>query len=129
MSENVVISIVDDYEPMREGITDVVGALGYSAASFASGEDFLNSDRVDDTSCLIADVCMPGMTGIELHSRLVAAGKAIPTVLITGYPDKGFRSGALSAGVICFLKKPFSDSDFLDCIRLALYHSRPAGNS
>lgn len=126
MPEKAVISIVDDDESVREGMTDLVDTLGFSAVSFPSGEDFLKSDRVDSTSCLIADVHMPGMTGPELHRQLVASGKAIPTVLITAYPDERVRLRALKAGVVRYLIKPFAEDDFLDCLRSALEHSRPA---
>src|SRR3954462_12223607 len=76
--EKVVISIVDDDESVREGVMDLVGTLGFSALSFPSAEDFLNSDHLHSTSCLIADMQMPGMTGLELHRRLVASSLAIP---------------------------------------------------
>lgn len=123
----VVISIVDDDDSAREGVTDLVGTLGFSVHSFPSAEDFLNSDQLHCTSCLIADVQMPGMTGLELHDRLVAAGLAIPTVLITAYPDERIRVRALRAGVVCYLVKPFAEQDFLDCIRSALNHTRLDG--
>ena len=129
MPGKVVISIVDDDDSAREGVTDLVGTLGFSVHSFPSAEDFLNSDQLHGTSCLIADVQMPGMTGLELHDRLVAAGLAIPTVLITAYPDERIRVRALRAGVVCYLVKPFAEEDFLDCIRSALNHTRPAGQA
>jgi FixJ family two-component response regulator len=123
----VVISIIDDDDSAREGVTDLVGTLGFSVHSFPSAEDFLNSDQLHCTSCLIADVQMPGMTGLELHERLVASGLAIPTVLITAYPDERIRLRALRAGVVCYLVKPFAEEDFLDCIRSALSHIRLDG--
>src|SRR5437868_8194254 len=109
MGEKIVISIVDDDESVREGVTDLVGTLGFSAISFPSAEDFLNSDHLRSTSCLIADMQMPGMAGLELHMKLVASGRAIPTVLITAYPDEGIRVRALKAGVVCYLIKPFAE--------------------
>jgi FixJ family two-component response regulator len=123
----VVISIVDDDDSAREGVTDLVGTLGFSVHSFPSAADFLSSDQLHFTSCLIADVQMPGMTGLELHDRLVASGLAIPTILITAYPDERIRVRALRAGVVCYLIKPFAEEDFLDCIRLALNHTRLDG--
>lgn len=126
MPGETVISIVDDDEAAREGVTDLIGSLGFSARSFTSGEDFLNSDQLHSTSCLIADMQMPGMTGLELHDRLVASGFAIPTLVITAYPDEGTQERAIKAGVICYLIKPFDVGDFLDCVRSALTHTRPA---
>ena len=85
--------------------------------AFECAEDLLKSRRRRNVSCLIADVQMPGMTGIELHNRLVASGEPIPTVLITAFPDEGSRERALQAGVIGYLTKPFSEADLLACIR------------
>jgi FixJ family two-component response regulator len=124
--EMVMISIVDDDESVREGVMDLVGTLGFSVTSLPSAEDFLNSDHLHSTSCLIADVQMPGMTGLELYRTLVASGFAIPTLLITAYPNERDRVRALNAGVISYLIKPFAEDDFLDCIRSALNHGRPA---
>jgi len=115
-----VISVVDDDESMREAVTGLMKSLGYSAQAFASAEEFLSSRQVPRTSCLIADVQMPGMTGIELHRHLSTAGKPIPTILITAYPDDGVRERALAAGVIGYLSKPFEEDDLLACISSAL---------
>lgn len=127
MPEKVLISVVDDDESVREGVTDLIGTLGFSAISFASAEDFLNSDQLHSTSCLIADVQMPGMTGLELYRKLVASGRAIPTLLITAYPDERVRVRALKAGVLCYLIKPFAEDEFLDCIHSALDRLGPPG--
>jgi FixJ family two-component response regulator len=97
-----------------------MSALGLSAEAFASGEEFLKSEHVHCTSCLIVDMQMPVMTGLELHARLVASGWSIPTILITAYPDNRGRARALGAGITCYLVKPFSEDALLDCIRLAL---------
>ena len=115
-----VISIVDDDESVREGLTDLVRSMGFIAEAFQRAEDFLKSPRLRRTSCLIADVQMPGMSGIELHGRLVQSGSPIPTVLMTAYPDDKARARALKAGVICYLTKPFSNDELLECIRTAL---------
>lgn len=125
MPGKIVISIVDDDAAVREGVTDLVGTLGYSAHSFPSAVDFLNSDQLHSTACLIVDMQMPGMTGLELYDRLVAFGFAIPTLLITAYPDERVRVRALEAGIVCYLVKPFAEDAFLDCIRLALSHTGP----
>jgi FixJ family two-component response regulator len=115
-----LISVVDDDESMREAMRGLMKSLGYTAEAFASAEEFLNSRQVPRTSCLIADVHMPGMTGLELHHHLVASGKTIPTILITAYPDDSVRERALGDGVVCYLSKPFDESDLLACIHAAL---------
>jgi FixJ family two-component response regulator len=120
VSNKTLISIVDDDEPVREATRELMSALGFTAEAFASGEDFLKSERVQGTSCLIVDMQMPGMTGLELHARLVALGRGIPTVLITAYPDNRGRARALDAGITCYLTKPFSEDALLDCIRFVL---------
>jgi FixJ family two-component response regulator len=116
----IVIAVVDDDESVREALTGLMKSLGYRAAAFRSAEDFLNSKRRRGAACLIADVQMPGMTGPELHDRLVASGEPIPTVLITAYPDEAARARALRAGVMGYLTKPFCEDDLLECIRSAL---------
>jgi FixJ family two-component response regulator len=116
----VRISVVDDDESVREAVRGLLKSLGYSALAFASAEEFLNSRQVPRTSCLIADVQMPGMTGLELYRHLVALGKAIPTILITAYPDDSARERALAVGVVGYLSKPFDEDDLLACIRSSL---------
>jgi FixJ family two-component response regulator len=118
---NTLISVVDDDESMREAIRGLMKSLGYTAVAFASAEDFLSSRQVPRTSCLIADVQMPGMSGLELHRHLVALGEAIPTILITAYPDDSARAGALRDGIVCYLSKPFGENDLLTCIRSSLH--------
>jgi len=95
-------------------------AYGYLAQTFDSGAEFLISDQCARTDCLIADVQMPGMTGLELYSRLVAAGMSIPTILITGHPDESVRSRAIQAGVLFYLTKPFGEDELFGCIRSAV---------
>jgi FixJ family two-component response regulator len=115
-----LISVVDDDEAMREALGLLMKSLGYTAEAFASAEDFLSSRQIPGTSCLIADVQMPGMTGLELYHHLVAAGKTIPTILITAYPDDSMRERALGDGVVCYLSKPFDENDLLACIRSSI---------
>jgi FixJ family two-component response regulator len=122
-----VISIIDDDESVREGTMDLFESMGFITVAFPCAADFLSSDHLHDTSCLIADVQMPGMTGLELYNRLVGSGNIIPTILITAYPDDGDRARALQAGVICYLVKPFNYTDLLACIRLALERREVAG--
>lgn len=120
MPKKIVIAVVDDDVSVREALTGLMKSLGYSPVAFQGAEDFLKSGQRHRVACLIADVQMPGMTGPELHDRLIASGKPIPTILITAYPDETTRSRALSAGVRGYLTKPFNEDDLLACIRSAL---------
>jgi FixJ family two-component response regulator len=119
-----LISIVDDDESVREAAKGLMKSLGYAAETFPSAEDFLQSQQVPRTACLIADVNMPGMSGLDLHRHLSTSGTRIPTILITAYPDNGVRDRALNAGVICYLSKPFDEGDLLSCIHSALPSDR-----
>jgi FixJ family two-component response regulator len=123
-----LISIVDDDESLRKATKGLMRALGFLAETFASAEEFLKFDRLRSTDCLIADVQMPGMSGLELHRRLVATGESIPTILITAYPDDSMRARALEAGVICYLAKPFSKDRLLVCINSALDRDQAEGD-
>jgi FixJ family two-component response regulator len=115
-----VISIVDDDESVREATTGLVRSFGYVAATFASAEEFLHSDRVRDTSCLISDVQMSGLSGVELQDRLNAAGHRVPIIFITAFPEERIRSRVLKAGAYGFLTKPFSDDSLFECLDIAL---------
>jgi FixJ family two-component response regulator len=115
-----IISIVDDDESVREATEARMMSLGFGARTFSSAADFLASPGIEDTSCMVADINMPHMTGVELHRRLLDLGYAIPSILITAYPDEEVRASALADGVICYLVKPFEDEDLLHCIHLAL---------
>jgi len=120
MLKKQLIAIVDDDECAREGTIDLVKSMGFIAKAFERAEDFLKSDYLHSSSCLIADVLMPGMTGIELHDRLVEAGNITPTILITSFPNDRDRAHARQAGAICYLAKPFDHGDLLACVRSAL---------
>ncbi len=120
MPEQFAISIVDDDESVREGLVGLMQSHGYIAEAFESGASFLSSDRPRHTDCLIADIHMPGMTGFELDDRLTASGRLIPTILITARHDENLRARALNAGIHCYLTKPFSEDELLECIRSAL---------
>jgi FixJ family two-component response regulator len=115
-----MISIVDDDRAVREGLTDLIKSMGFGAESYSSAHDFLKSADRRITSCLIADVQMPEMTGLELHDRLVKLGDIIPTILITAFPNDRDRKWAARSGVICYLAKPFNDDGLFACIRSAL---------
>jgi FixJ family two-component response regulator len=115
-----MISIVDDDRAVREGLTDLVKSMGFGAESYSSASGFLSSSGRRITSCLIADVKMPKMSGLELHDRLVTSGDMIPTILITAFPNDRDREWAARSGVVCYLAKPFNDDDLSACIRSAL---------
>ena len=127
MRNNPLIAIVDDDQSVREATMSLMRALGFHAEAFPCAEDFLKSDGVQRTACLIADVRMPGMSGLELHRHLVASGKPIPTVLITAHSDDGVRARARNVGILCYLTKPFREDDLLGCIRSALDHGKTEG--
>lgn len=126
MPRKSVIAIVDDDQSVREALTSLVRSLGYGAMAFECAEDLLKSRRRRKVSCVIADVQMPGMTGPELHHRLVATGEPIPTILITAFPDERARERALQGGVVGYLTKPFSEDELLACIR-STFGRREAG--
>jgi FixJ family two-component response regulator len=117
-----VISIVDDDVSVREATRALVRSLGLPAATFASAEEFLHSDRMHDTACLITDVQMPGMSGVELHNRLVADGHQTPVIFITAFPDDTIRTRVLEAGACGYLGKPFKEENLIDCLHAALKH-------
>jgi FixJ family two-component response regulator len=115
-----LIAIVDDDEYVREAIRGLMRSMGFAVEAFSSGPDFLRSSQVGCTACLIADVNMPEMSGLDLYHRLSELGNAIPTILITAYPTEEVRSLALEAGIIAYLVKPFAETDLLDGVRIAL---------
>jgi FixJ family two-component response regulator len=115
-----IISIVDDDASVREGLADLVSSMGYQAETFQRAEHFLKSHWLRNTSCLIADVQMPEMTGLELYSALAGLGINMPTILITAFPNNDDRDRALDAGVSCYLTKPFEKGELIKCIRSTL---------
>jgi FixJ family two-component response regulator len=125
MSKAPLIAIVDDDEFFRGSMRRLLRSLGYTVEAFPSAAVFLASRRLDNTTCLIADIQMPGMTGVELNARLIEAGHKIPTILVTAYPDEVTRARALKDGVVCYLRKPFDDNDLMDCIRKAVEGGKP----
>jgi len=119
MKEPMIV-VVDDDDTACEGTMDLLKAMGFVTRGCRSAEDFLRSGQLGNTACLISDMRMPGMTGLELHSHLVQSGKTIPTILVTAFPNDRDRSRALKSGVLCYLVKPFNDDDLLRCVRSAL---------
>jgi FixJ family two-component response regulator len=120
LSKVTVISIIDDDECVREATNCLVRSLGYNTVSFACAEDFLASERLHEIDCLITDVQMPGMSGVELHSRLIADGHETPVIFITAFPDDAIRTRVLEAGACGYLGKPFKEESLIDCLHLAL---------
>ena len=114
------IAIVDDDKAVREAMKTLVRSLGYNASTFGSAEKFLNSEQVDDTSFLITDLHMPGLSGLDLQDRLIARGHRIPIIFITGYPDDTVRARAMNAGAVAFLSKPYHHDHLLGYLDKAL---------
>ena len=119
MATRPVISIVDDDQSVREGTRDLIEAMGFAVGTFGCAEKFLESNSTDTTLCLIADVRLPGMTGLELHNHLVGSGKHIPTILITAFPKEKERVCALRAGAVCYLIKPLDERELVACVQCA----------
>jgi FixJ family two-component response regulator len=115
-----LVSIVEDDQFFRESMRRLMRSEGYTVEAFPSAADFLASPRLLETACLIADVHMPAMTGVELYRHLVDAGYAIPTILVTAYPDEADRAQTLNEGVVCYLRKPVDEAHLIRCLRKAL---------
>jgi FixJ family two-component response regulator len=126
LAEVPLISIVDDHSLTRAAIENVVRSLGFSARTFASAESFLRSSSISETACLILDVQMPEMCGLELQDHLSQNGIDIPIIFITAYPDENIKARALNAGAICFLQKPLElqGGRFTECLQAALGRGR-----
>ena len=125
MLNHTLISIVDDDELFRDSMRKLVTLLGYTVEAFPSAADFLASPLLPRTACLVSDVQMPGMTGVELHRHLVDAGYTIPTILVTAYPDEAVRDRVVKDGVVCYLSKPVDDGHLERCLRSALQPGTP----
>ena len=125
MPKASLVSIVEDDQYFRESMRRLMRSLGYDVEAFSSAADFLASPRLIETTCLIADVHMPAMTGVELYRHLIKAGYAIPTILVTAYPDDVDRARALNDGVVCYLRKPVDEQHLIRCLRAALEPSEP----
>ncbi len=115
-----LLSAIDDDESVRESLPDLLREFGFDARAFSSAREFLSSDYLDATRCLILDVAMPGMTGLDLQHELKRRGQEIPIIFITGQKDEGIRKQAFKQGAVQFLYKPFSDTAVLDAINAAL---------
>ena len=116
MIKSPVIAVVDDDMAVRTGLDSLVRSLGFAVCLFASAEEFLGSTCLDKARCLITDVQMPGMSGIELHEHLSSRGFSIPTIFITAFPEASVRKRAMTGSAVGFLSKPFSAQVLIDCI-------------
>jgi FixJ family two-component response regulator len=120
LSDLEIISIVDDDASARVATDRLVRSLGWRARTFASGEEFLQSPQLEETRCLVSDVQMPRVDGLELQRRLIAQGHRIPIIFMTAFPTDATRARAMAAGAVCFLTKPFDASTLSECIKTAL---------
>ena len=120
MSESPLISIVDDDALARDGIRELVESLGYKAIAFASAQHFLASRVLAETTCLITDVQMPGLNGLELQEALQSQGHQTPVIVITAYPNERYRTRALENGAVGYLSKPFDDESLIECLSAAI---------
>jgi FixJ family two-component response regulator len=119
-----IVAIVDDDEAVGNAIKVLMRSIGLVAHVFSSGEEFLRSPELGRASCLVVDFDMPRMNGLDLHNNLARLGKEIPTIMITAYPSDDIRARAFQAGIICYLSKPFDESDLMNCIQTALDHAK-----
>ena len=117
--KKTLISVVDDDRFCRESTCRLVRSLGYTADLFSSAAEFLASPRLAETACLIADIHMPAMTGLELYRHLIDTGQAIPTILMTAFPNDVDRARALNDGALCYLRKPVDEEHLTRCVREA----------
>jgi FixJ family two-component response regulator len=120
LAEAAKISVIDDDDSMRRAIRALLESDGQSVEEFCSAEDFLGSDGFQDTACLILDIRLPGMSGLELQGHLIASGRHVPIIFVSAHGDGSARVRALEAGAVDFLQKPFSDRDLFRAISAAL---------
>jgi FixJ family two-component response regulator len=130
LSNLPIVAIIDDDASVRVTTDSLVRSLGYIVHTFASAEDFLTAGRILDFSCIIADVQMPGMSGVQLQDQLRAQGYGVPFIFFTAFPDEKIRAQALAAGAICYLTKPFDADSLIQCLQAAASNADegPAGN-
>ena len=122
--QKVLVSVVDDDRFFRESMCRLMRSLGHTVDVFSSALEFLASPRLTETACLIADIHMPGMTGLELLRRLIDTGRAIPTILVTAFPNDADRARAESDGVLCYLRKPVDEEQLTRCVGEAFRSGR-----
>ena len=120
MAEAPLITIVDDDPWAREGIKELILSLGYRASAFASAQQFIDSGCAEGAACLITDLHMPRINGLDLQHLLRTNGCRIPVIFITAYPDEKYRARAIREGAACFLSKPFTESSLIACLQQAV---------
>src|SRR5271154_19670 len=125
MPKALLIAVVEDDWFFRNSMRSLMKSLGYTVEAFSSASDFLASPHLVETACLIADVHMPAMTGVELCRHLIDTGYEIPTILVTGYPNDVDRVRALNDGVVSYLRKPVDENDLIRCLRAAFHSGEP----
>jgi FixJ family two-component response regulator len=123
-----LVAIVDDDQSIRDTTKDLLESAGLAAVTFASASLLLKSRRIKSISCLVADMRMPEMTGLELHQHLVGSNHAIATILMSAYPDERTRAQAIKNKVVCYLAKPFAADELLACVRCAIQRARHSTN-
>lgn len=121
---NPIISIIDDDGSVRAATHNLVRSLGYVVNTFASAEEFLRSPRLNDTSCVITDIRMPAMSGLDLQAHLLATGRKFPFIFVTAFSVESDRERAMKAGATCFLSKPFDGETLIQCLEAALASNR-----
>ena len=127
MSKSPLVAIVDDDHSIRAGIQDLFRAAGYCALTFDSAESFLASPLRETVACLVTDMRMSGMSGLDLFRSIVATGRGIPTIIITAHVRELTEARARQAGIRCYLAKPFTPDELLECVRAALSTSLAGG--
>ena len=129
VSQTPLLACIDDDPSICEAIKELLKASGLTAQTFSSAEEFLKFNRLEDTSCLITDVQMGGMSGLQLQNHLAKSGYGIPIIFITAFPDERIRERALSAAAVCFLSKPVTKEGLLTCIHAALHRGDGTAHS
>jgi FixJ family two-component response regulator len=119
-----VISVIDDDASVRAATNNLLSSHGYIVRTFVSAEDFLQSAHPDDSSCVVADVQMPGMSGLDLLIHVRTRGNDVPFIFISAFPDESIRAQAIKVGAVCFLAKPFAGPVLIGCIETALNRHR-----
>ncbi len=119
-----VVAVIDDDESVRESVVSLIESVGYCVSFFCSAEEFLDSPEINTVTCMIVDVRLPGISGLELFSQMRALQRPIPTVFITAHVDAKARTQAIEAGGVAFLYKPFQSDVLLDAVRVALARPR-----
>jgi FixJ family two-component response regulator len=129
MPKSSLVSIVEDDRFFRDSMRRLIKSRGYAVEAFSSAADFLGSPRLSETACMIADVNMPAMSGIELYRHLINAGHSIPTILVTAYPNDIDQARALNDGVVCYLRKPINDEHLMRCLCVAVSSGEPSAEN